>query len=80
MTPVGKPEAVIAMLPVKPAEGVTVIVFVPVEPATTVALLAEKVKLGVVVPEPLEGASVNCDWKMPLPLVALPELAVRAVR
>ena len=80
VTPVGKPDAVKEMLPVKPPEGVTVRVSVPVEPAATVALLAERVKLGVAVPEPPEGVSVNWDWKMPLPLVVLPELAVRAVR
>lgn len=46
VTPVGRPEAVRAIVPVKPPEGATVRVLVPLAPATTLALLAERVKSG----------------------------------
>jgi hypothetical protein len=47
VTPVGRPEEVSAMLPVKPPEGVMVSALVPVEPARTDALVADMVKFGV---------------------------------
>jgi len=46
VTPLGRPEADNAMVPVKPFCGVTVRVLVPVAPATTVAAVAERLKSG----------------------------------
>ena len=46
VTPVGRPEEVSAMVPVKPFCGATVRVLVPLAPATTVALVAERLKSG----------------------------------
>jgi hypothetical protein len=46
VTPLGRPEADIAMVPVKPFAGLTVRLLVPVAPCTTVALVAERVKSG----------------------------------
>ena len=42
VTPLGKPAAVRAMLPVNPFVGVTVRVLVPLAPCVTVALVAER--------------------------------------
>jgi len=47
VTPAGNPLALSDTLPVNPPEGVTVIVLVPVAPCVTVALVPDKVKLGV---------------------------------
>jgi hypothetical protein len=46
-TPLGRPEADKAMLPVKPFVGVTVMVLVPLAPSVMVTLLAERLKSGV---------------------------------
>ena len=54
--PVGSPEAVSAMLPVKPPDGVTVSVVVPVVPATRDRLVADMLKSAAV--ETAEGVSV----------------------
>lgn len=60
VTPLGRPAADSAMAPVKPPDGVTVMVHVPVAPSATVALVAERLKSGVVVvPAPV---SVYCAW------------------
>ena len=59
VTPLGNPAAVRAMLAEKPFVGATVTVLLPVAPATTVALLAERVKSGVAA---VAALSVNCDW------------------
>jgi hypothetical protein len=45
-TPLGRPDGDNAMVPAKPFVGVTVMEFVPVDPATTVALVAERLKSG----------------------------------
>jgi hypothetical protein len=72
VTPLGNPEADRAMLPAKPPVGVMVTVLVPVEPGATVALLAARLKSGVVVePEPV---NVYCAWYTPLPEVVPPGL------
>lgn len=47
VTPVGRPDEVSAMLPVKPPDGVMVSVLVPVEPTTADALVADMLKFGV---------------------------------
>jgi hypothetical protein len=59
VTPLGRPDAVSAMLPVKPFWGVTVMVLVPLPPAVTVELLAERLKSGVA---EAAGVRVNVDW------------------
>ena len=61
VTPVGRPDADKAMVPVKPLIRVTVRVLVPVPPGATVAALAERLKSGVAVEAP-EPVSVYCDW------------------
>jgi hypothetical protein len=49
VTPAGNPEADKVTLPVKPPEGVSLIVLVPLDPRVTATLLgeADRVKLGV---------------------------------
>ena len=60
VTPLGRPEAVRAMVPEKPFAGVTVTVLVPVLPAESVAAVAERLKSGV--GATLALVNVNCDW------------------
>lgn len=52
VTPTGKPEADNAMVPAKLPDGVTVSVLVPVPPTDTEALLAERLKSGVIAAAP----------------------------
>ena len=56
VTPMGRPAAKRAMLPVKPLVGETVRALVPLAPCATVALLAERVKSAV---PAAAGVSVN---------------------
>jgi len=59
VTPLGKPESERPMLPVKPFEGVTVTVLVPLAPAVIIELLAERLKFGVAA---AAGVNVAVDW------------------
>jgi hypothetical protein len=81
VTPAGNPDAVKAMLPVKPPDGVTVMVLVAVVPRVTETLagLAVSVKFGVAGATTVSEIEVVCD-KVPLmPVivtVAAPTVAV----
>jgi len=81
VTPEGRPDADKLTLPVKPPEGLTVIVLLPLLPCVTVTLAgdAERVKFGVAVAFTVRLTVVVCVSVPDVPVIVTVEVPVVAV-